>query len=65
MLAVVAAILFALGFLFVATAASVPAIISPTALILLGLACLALHQAGFGTATPWSGSGRRYYARRR
>jgi hypothetical protein len=66
MLAVAAAILFALGFLFVATATSVPAVLSPTALLLAGLACLALHQAGFGTATPWSGgSGRRYYARRR
>jgi hypothetical protein len=63
MLAIAAAVLFALGFLFNATATSVPAVISPTGLLLLGLACLALHQAGFGTATAWSSN--RRYARRR
>jgi hypothetical protein len=67
MLAVAAAVLFVLGFLFEATGTSVPAVLNPISLLLLGLACLALHQAGFGTATPWSGhsSSRRTYARRR
>jgi hypothetical protein len=64
MLAVAAAVLFALGFLFTATGTSVPAVISPTSLLLLGLACLALHQAGFGTATAGSPSSRRWARRR-
>lgn len=51
MLALVSAALFGLAFLLNATTASVPAVIDPTSLLLLGLACLALHQAGIGTAT--------------
>jgi len=62
MLAFVAAILFGLAFLFNATATSVPAVFSPTSLMLLGLTCLALHQAGVGTA--WYAS-RRSHTRRR
>jgi hypothetical protein len=50
MLAVVAAALFALAFLLNAAGVTVPAVVSPTNLLLLGLACLALHQAGFGPA---------------
>jgi hypothetical protein len=43
---------------------SVPAIISSTNLLLLGLACLALHQAGTGTATA-AGTTRSYRSTRR
>jgi hypothetical protein len=63
MLAVVAAVLFALGFLFHITGADVPTLLGPTSLLLLGLTALALHQAGFGTST--AGSTSRAWARRR
>lgn len=63
MLAIVAAVLFALGFLFNLVDTSLPAILSPTSLLLAGLACLALHQAGFGPAT--TGTTSRTWARRR
>jgi hypothetical protein len=64
MLALVSAALFALAFLLNVTGAAVPSIISSTNLLLLGLLCLALHQAGIGTAT--AGSTRSYrFARRR
>jgi len=63
MLAIVAAVLFALGFLFNLVQTSVPAAISPTSLLLLGLCALALHQAGFGTAT--AGTTHRNWSRRR
>jgi hypothetical protein len=64
MLALVSAALFGLAFLLNATATSVPAVIGPTSLMLLGLACLALHQGGIGTAT--AGTTRSYrWARRR
>jgi len=62
MLAFVAAILFGIAFLINATATSVPAVFSPISLLLLGLTCLALHQAGVGTT--WHTT-RRSYSRRR
>jgi hypothetical protein len=49
MLVIAAAVLFALGFLINATAASVPAVFDPISLLLLGLTCLAAHHAGLGT----------------
>jgi len=63
MLAIIAAALFALGFLFNITKADVPDVIAPTSLLLLGLAVLALHQAGFGPAS--TGATSRRWARRR
>jgi hypothetical protein len=48
MLAIVAAILFALAWVINATGAATSAWFSVTGLLLLGLACLALHQAGIG-----------------
>jgi hypothetical protein len=50
MLGIVAAILFAIAFIVNAADVSVSnAIFTPTSLMLLGLACLALHLSGFGT----------------
>jgi len=63
MLAVIAAILFALGFLVYATSADVPTVFAPMSLLLVGLVLLSLHQAGFGTAFAWNGT--RRTARRR
>ena len=50
MLAIVAAILFAIGWVIIATGTATNAWFSVTGLLLLGLACLALHQAGIGSA---------------
>jgi hypothetical protein len=63
MLAIVAAVLFGLAFLFNLVSTSLPEVISPTSLMLAGLTCLALHQAGFGSAT--AGTTSRTWARRR
>jgi hypothetical protein len=52
MLAIAAAIIFAIAFLLNATSTATRAVFSPTSLLLVGLACLALHQAGVGTG--WS-----------
>lgn len=49
MLAVAAAILFAIAFVLNATSTNTSAVFSATSLLLLGLACLALHLAGVGT----------------
>jgi hypothetical protein len=58
MLAIVAAILFAIGFIINAASIATSAIFSPTSFLLAGLACLALHLAGIGTG--WRvGRGRR------
>ena len=65
MLAIVAAVLFALGFLFNLVNADVPAVIGVQSLLLLGLTALALHQAGFGTATAGTTTRRNWGARRR
>ncbi|NUR88471.1 MAG: hypothetical protein HOY71_30650 [Nonomuraea sp.] len=50
MLAVVAAIVFGLGFLLDLVNVKVPGGIGGTTFMLLGLCLLALHQAGVGTA---------------
>jgi hypothetical protein len=57
MLGYIAAALFIIAFILNATSASTPAIFAPLSLLLLGLACLALHLAGVGTG--WSIPGHR------
>ncbi|PZG20059.1 hypothetical protein [Nonomuraea aridisoli] len=57
MLAIVAAIVFGLGFLLDLVGASIPGGFSGMTFVLLGLALLALHQAGVGTASFRTGSG--------
>lgn len=52
MLAIIAAILFVIAFVIYAADIVISAIFSPTALLLAGLALLALHLAGVGPA--WS-----------
>jgi hypothetical protein len=52
MLGFIAAILFIIAFLLNATSTATSAVFSATSLMLLGLACLALHLVGVGTS--WS-----------
>ena len=49
MLAIIAAIIFVIAFLLNATSTATSAVFAPTSLLLVGLACLALHLAGVGT----------------
>jgi hypothetical protein len=58
MLAVIAAVIFAIAFLLNATSTATDAVFSPMSLLLVGLACLALHQAGVGTTWYSSVRGR-------
>ena len=51
MLAILAAVLFAVGYILQASAAHTNTWLSPGALTLAGLFCLALHLAGVGTWT--------------
>jgi hypothetical protein len=57
MLGIVAAVLFIIAFLLNATSIATSAVFSPISLMLLGLACLALHLNGVGTG--WSFGRRR------
>ncbi|WP_433442317.1 hypothetical protein [Nonomuraea sp. CA-141351] len=57
MLAVVAAIIFGLGFLLDLVGVRIPGGFSGMTFALLGLTLLALHQAGIGTASIRSGYG--------
>ena len=50
MLAIIAAILFGIAWILNATGTATNAWFSVTDLLLLGLVCLALHQAGIGSA---------------
>jgi hypothetical protein len=52
MLAIIAAIIFAIAFLLDVTSTATNAVFAPASLLLLGLCCLALHVAGIGTG--WS-----------
>jgi hypothetical protein len=52
MLAIIAAILFAIAFIIRAAGIATDAVFAAGSLLLLGLACLALHLAGVGTG--WS-----------
>jgi hypothetical protein len=58
MLAIIAAILFAIAFVIYAAAIATSAIFSPTSLLLAGLVLLSLHLAGIGSA--WSVPRRRH-----
>ncbi len=64
MLAIVAAIIFGLGFLLDLLDTQIAGGISGTTFILLGLTLLALHQAGVGTAGFKTAGGWRGRARR-
>ncbi|MEV0168217.1 hypothetical protein ACGFJC_15670 [Nonomuraea fuscirosea] len=55
MLAVVAAIVFGLGFLLDLIGVRIPGGFSGMTFVLLGLTLLALHQAGVGTASIRTG----------
>ena len=57
MLAIIAAIIFAVAFLLDVTSTATNAVFAPASLLLLGLCCLALHIAGIGAG--WSFSSRR------
>jgi hypothetical protein len=52
MLAVIAAILFAIAFIINAAAIATSAVFSPFSLLLVGLALLAFHLTGAGPALP-------------
>jgi len=49
MLAIIAAIVFAIAFLLDVTSTATNAVFAPASLLLLGLTCLALHIGGIGT----------------
>ena len=53
MLAIIAAIIFAIAFIINVTGTATDAVFAPSSLILIGLACLALHVAGIGTGWRW------------
>lgn len=57
MLGIIAAVLFFIAFLLEITGTATNAVFAPTSLMLLGLACLALHLSGVGTG--WTVSRRR------
>ena len=58
MLAIIAAVVFVIAFLLEITGTATNAVFAPTSLMLLGLACLALHLAGIG-ASWYNTPGRR------
>jgi len=60
MLGYIAAALFIIAFIINATSTSTTAVFAPLSLLLLGLACLALHLAGVGTGWSFGGRGRRH-----
>jgi hypothetical protein len=51
MLAIIAAILFAVAFILNAASAGIGPVFTAFSLMLAGLACLALHLAGYLTST--------------
>jgi hypothetical protein len=59
MLGYIAVALFGIAFIINAASVSTDAIFPPFSLMLLGLACLALHLAGVGTGWSFGGRGRR------
>jgi hypothetical protein len=52
MLAIIAAVIFVIAFLLDITGTATNVVFAPASLMLLGLACLALHTAGIGTGWP-------------
>ncbi|MFD8077403.1 hypothetical protein ACFV3E_32685 [Streptomyces sp. NPDC059718] len=63
MLAIVAAVVFAVAFIINATGTATEAVFTPTSLLLVGLTLLAAHLGGIGSGAGarWSG----YRGRRR
>ncbi|MEV2255209.1 hypothetical protein AB0I94_32315 [Streptomyces sp. NPDC050147] len=59
MLAFVAAVLFVIAFVIHATETSTEAVFSPTSLMLVGLALLALNSGGLGSGWSPRSRGRR------
>jgi hypothetical protein len=59
MLAIVAAAIFVIAFLLNASTTTTSAVFAPASLLLVGLACLALHLAGVGTGWKMPSSRRR------
>jgi hypothetical protein len=57
MLAIIAAVIFVIAFIINATSTVTDAAFSTTGLLLLGLACLAVHLAGY--LTNWKAPRRR------
>jgi hypothetical protein len=57
MLAIIAAVIFFIAFLLKITGTAANDVFAPSSLLLLGLACLALHIAGIGTG--WAFTRRR------
>jgi hypothetical protein len=53
MLAIIAAIVFAIAWIINATGTATNAWFNVTDLLLIGLALLALHEAGIGTSRTW------------
>jgi hypothetical protein len=53
MLAIIAAILFAVAFLLRVTGTATDVVFSPTSLLYVGLCLLALHLAGVGSGWRW------------
>jgi hypothetical protein len=54
MLAIIAAIIFAIAFIINATGTTTDAVFAPMSLLLVGLCLVALHLAGVGTGWNWS-----------
>ena len=52
MFAVIAAIIFLIAFIIRVTSTAAGAVLAPLSLLLIGLVCLALHLAGWGSG--WS-----------
>lgn len=59
MLAVIAAVLFAIAFILYAASVATSAVFAPLSLAFVGLALLALHLTGRGPAVPEYRRGRR------
>ncbi len=59
MLAIVAAVLFAIGLVIHAASISTDIVFSPNSFLFAGLVCLALHEAGIGSGWRGRGRGRR------
>jgi hypothetical protein len=59
MLAVIAAVLFAIAFILYAAGVATSAVFAPLSLAFVGLALLALHLTGRGPAVPSGRSWRR------
>jgi hypothetical protein len=50
MLALVAVVIFVIAFIIRAAGISTDAVFAPASLVIIGLACLAMHLAGFGAS---------------